>query len=257
MSIIKVGTCGWSIKGGRKRYFETFKIIELQQTFYKLPRKETALKWRQEAPQGFEFELKAWQVITHPHTSPSWRKAGIRVSEEKKDKYGFLRPTEENFKAWEQTLEIAEILKAKIIVVQTPPSFGYTPVNYHNVENFFSSIRRNGFLIGWEPRGTWNNNLSKVKMLVDKLDLIHIVDILRRNSVSKHNVAYFRLHGLGGREVNYRYKYTDDDLQRLCEKVKEYQQTKDEIYVLFNNIYMGSDALRFKNMCLKYGFEVV
>jgi len=67
--IIKVGCCGWAVKGGRKAYFKKFKLIELQDTFYNLPRVELAMKWRNMAPEDFEYTLKAWQLITHPHTS--------------------------------------------------------------------------------------------------------------------------------------------------------------------------------------------
>ncbi len=49
---------------------------------------------------------------------------------------------------------------------------------------------------------------------------------------------YFRLHG--GR--NYRHRYTDDELARLWELCS------GEAYVLFNNITMRNDALRFKEL---------
>ncbi|NIN51751.1 MAG: DUF72 domain-containing protein, partial [Nitrososphaeria archaeon] len=72
---VKVGCCGFP--GSRKGYFNDFNLVEIQQTFYKMPRLETAQRWRQEAPNEFEFTLKAWQLITHPPTSPTYRKAGI------------------------------------------------------------------------------------------------------------------------------------------------------------------------------------
>jgi uncharacterized protein YecE (DUF72 family) len=52
---------------------------------------------------------------------------------------------------------------------------------------------------------------------------------------------------LGGGEVNYRYKYTDEDLLKLLAIVKRYAESQDA-YVLFNNVYMFDDALRFKSM---------
>ncbi|RLE82026.1 MAG: DUF72 domain-containing protein [Thermoprotei archaeon] len=257
MGIIKVGTCGWSIKGGRKNYFKVFKLIEIQQTFYKLPRVETSRKWRMEAPQDFDYTMKAWQVVTHPPSAPSWRRAGLKIDASARDKYGFLKPTEENLKAWEETLEVAKGLKASVIVVQTPPSFGFSEENVKNVETFFSTVKRNGIDLGWEPRGTWNSHLDVVKKLVDSLDIIHIVDVLRRDSVSAHDVAYFRLHGLGGKEVNYRYKYTDEDLELLLNKVRRYAEEKSLVYILFNNVFMGEDAQRFKALAKAKGLEVI
>ena len=55
---VKVGCCGFP--SGRKEYFSQFKLVEVQQTFHKMPRLETTMKWREEAPSGFEFSLKAW-----------------------------------------------------------------------------------------------------------------------------------------------------------------------------------------------------
>ncbi len=246
--MIKVGCCGWAVKGGKKAYFELFNLIELQDTFYKLPKIETAKKWREMAPISFEFTLKAWQVITHPHTSPTWRRVKLKIETNKLDKYGFLRPTEENFRAWEDTLDICHALNAKICVFQTPPSFGFSSDNVRNVEQFFSSIKRDQVKIAWEPRGSWNENLNVVKQLCNSLDLIHVVDIFKREPVSRTSICYIRLHGIGKGEVNYRYKYTNEDLNLLLEKVKKLLSSYEEVYVLFNNIYMADDALRFKKL---------
>ena len=63
---VKVGCCGFSVS--MKKYFEKLKLVEVQKTFYEPPKIETAKKWKNSAPEGFEFTLKAWQVITHPPT---------------------------------------------------------------------------------------------------------------------------------------------------------------------------------------------
>ena len=249
VELIKVGCCGWAVRGGKEAYFRVFKLIELQSTFYKLPRVSTAENWRNIAPPDFEFTLKAWQVITHPPSSPTWRRAGIKPEPGREDRYGFLRPTEENFEAWSRTLEICRALRAKVCVVQTPPSFGFSEENVRNVRDFFGSIDRGGMDIAWEPRGTWNDHLDVVKELCDSLNLIHAVDIFRRSPVSSHPTCYIRLHGIGRGEVNYKYKYTDDDLRVLLGKVSDLLSSGyREVYVLFNNVYMADDALRFQRL---------
>ena len=246
--MIRVGTCGWSAKGGMKAYFRYFDVVELQDTFYKLPREETAQRRRSIAPPHFEFVVKAWQVITHPPSSPTWKRAGIKVTPEIRDRYGYFRPTDEVFEAWRLVRRICMILGAKICVFQSPPSFGYSEENAENVEAFFSSIDRKGLVLAWEPRGTWHNHPEEVKRLCDSLDLVHVVDVLRRDPVTVHEISYFRLHGLGEKEVNYRYKYTDKDLEVLLDKARKYEEESDVVYVMFNNVYMFDDALRFKQM---------
>lgn len=244
---VKIGCCGFPLS--RKKYYELFPVVEVQQTFYKLPSEHTAEKWRAEAPDDFEFAVKAFQAITHPPTSPTWKKAGIEITPDMINRYGLLRPTEENFEAWENMRRICSLLKARICVVQMPPGFTATDENVGNMEAFFGSISRKGLEIAWEPRHkTWFDNPKLVKQICDRLDLIHVVDILKRDPVSDHEIAYTRLHGLG-REINYRYKYTDADLASLKEKVLGLVDAgKSEVYVMFNNVYMKDDAYRFAEM---------
>jgi uncharacterized protein YecE (DUF72 family) len=81
------------------------------------------------APKEFEFTIKAWQLITRDPKSPTYRKAGITVPESEEKKYGFFKPTEKVFEAWERTRAISEALESKIIVFQCPSSFRPTPEN--------------------------------------------------------------------------------------------------------------------------------
>ncbi len=254
---IRIGCCGWCVRGGKKAYYTRFPVVEVQETFYKLPKPETASKWAESAPEGFRFCMKAWQAITHPPTSPTWRRSGLKVPRSKYGRYGFLRPTEENLKAWEETLKVCKAMKAEVCVVQTPASFGCSEENLRNAESFFSTIRRDGVLLGWEPRGTWRENLSVVKRLCDKHDLIHIVDPFRCEPQSVHELVYFRLHGRGGKEYNYRYRYSDSDLNELAEIVRRVVSERRKVYVLFNNVYMADDAARFINLLKAMSLPVV
>ncbi len=49
-------------------------MLELQKTFYRPPRLPTAERWRRETPAEAEFTLKAWQLITHEPSSPTYRR---------------------------------------------------------------------------------------------------------------------------------------------------------------------------------------
>jgi len=74
-----VGTSGWSYdhwKGpfypeglpGEKMleyYTRHFRSVEINNTFYHLPRKETLVAWREAAPESFVFTAKASRYITH------------------------------------------------------------------------------------------------------------------------------------------------------------------------------------------------
>ncbi len=212
-----------------KKYFKAFEVVEVQKTFYKPPTLETAKKWRKEAPNSFEFTIKAWQVITHPPSSPTYRKAKLDVKDG-----GFFKPIKEVFEAWQATRDFAKELKAKFVVFQTPSRFKESDDNIKNMKEFFNSIERE-FTFGWEPRG-WSE--EGAKKVCEELDLVHIVDPF----VSKPlhgEIFYFRLHGF-----NYKHKYTDDELKWLANYCLD---LKKEGYIMFNNIYMFDDANRFRN----------
>ncbi|MDH5806112.1 MAG: DUF72 domain-containing protein [Candidatus Verstraetearchaeota archaeon] len=235
---IKIGTCGW---GGKKsKYYETFSCIELQETFYKLPKIETLEKYRLESPKNFEFIIKAWQVITHPYNSPTWKKS-TPPKWGKIENFGYLKPTEENFKAWEEIIKICKILKSKIIIIQTPPSFNPSKDNIENMKKFLSSINREDLILGWEPRGDWNSDI--IANICKELNLIHVVDPFRRLPSIESNIIYFRLHGIGGKETNYRYVYTNEDLNKLYNIIMKINA--EIFYVMFNNIKMIEDAIKF------------
>jgi uncharacterized protein YecE (DUF72 family) len=249
---IKVGCCGFSIR--KKAYFETFKLVELQETFYNIPKLESVYKWRNNAPKDFEFTVKAWQVITHPSNSPTWRRIKTKIIESEKQYYGLLKPTRLNFEAWNKTLEVCKALKSKVCLLQTPPQFNCTKENIQNMYEFLSKIQRNNLFIAWEPRGDWKDpsNKESIKKVCEDLKLIHVVDLLRYDPIITCEIVYTRLHGLGLKEYNYSYKYTDEDLKKLLIKIKELEKFGISlVYVLFNNVWMGEDAKRFINLLEK------
>lgn len=238
---LKIGCCGFP--KSRKLYYQRFSTVELQNTFYSLPKLELARKWRAEAPSDFEFTVKGSQFITHPPESPTYRKAKLEISA--KDKYGFFKPTQEVFNAWEQTRKICEALRARIVVLQTPASFTPSEENLVNMHNFFSSIEKGSLEIALELRGKWESKV--IKQLCEKYDLIHCIDPFALPPLHFKQTLYFRLHGSPPGKKMYSYKYSDGDLRSLQQKLKNYED-KEEIYCMFNNIAMWEDALRFKEL---------
>jgi uncharacterized protein YecE (DUF72 family) len=250
---LKVGCCGYPI--AMKKYFQTFRVVELQSTFYNLPKLSTVKRWREIAPEDFEFSMKAWQVITHPVASPSWRKTRLKVKSGEEKSYGFLRLTEQNLAAWAQTMLVCKTLGCRICVVQTPPSFEFSEDNVGVVRKFLGSVNRD-VRIAWEPRGSWSEHESEIRELCKELGLVHVVDLLRRRPSFVQGVAYIRLHGLNPREYDYKYHYTDNDLVRLLNELHSLEPNVSETYMLFNNVAMLDDARRFLEMASTKGFTV-
>jgi len=231
MSII-VGCCGFPMR--KEEYFKRFSLVELQSTFYQLPRLETALRWRKEAPASFVFTLKASQLITHLPSSPTYRRLRKPIPPDKRGAYGFFKNTPELFRAFEETDAIAKAVEARLVLFQTPASFIPSEENKENLFQFFKKIGKRNYLIAWEPRGKWE--LPEITKICRELGIIHATDPF--TSLPKdQEIAYFRLHGRGG----YRYRYSDEELSQLLDISSQYK----EALVLFNNTNMAEDAIRF------------
>lgn len=229
--MIKVGCCGFAVS--KKIYFKHLSLVEIQQTFYQPPKLETGRKWREEAPENFEFTLKAWQLITHDPSSPTYRRLKIKIKEEQKKNYGFFKNTDEVKEAWQATKEFAKALGTKIIVFQCPASFTPSDENVKNIKSFFNRIDRDGLIFIWEPRGQWG--MDQIERICKELELSPCIDIFNSNP-PKGDLLYLRLHGKTG----YRYKYSNDDLIKIKRIAELYPQS----YILFNNIYMYEDSLK-------------
>ena len=231
--MIKIGCCGFPVK--KADYYREFQLVEVQNTFYDIPRFTLYEKWRKESPETFEFTVKAWQVITHPVNSPTYRR--MKEKWGNPENYGYFKPTPEVKEGWRRTKEVAEILGARIIVFQTPPSFHANLQNKENLKNFFQQIAGGeNFIFALELRGKWEE--EEKKEIMEELGLLHVVDPFREKSLCGE-FQYFRLHGIGG----YNYKYSEEDLYHL-----KYWCEEKETYCLFNNTFMWESALRFKKL---------
>lgn len=236
---IRVGCCGFA--GAQAACFRDFQVVEIQQTFYEPPAVGTAVRWRERAPPDFGFTLKAWQLITHEATSPTYRRLRHPLTPRAAGQVGAFRPTPEVWSAWGRTWEIAQTLGAAVVVFQCPASFVPTPEHVENLRRFFRRVRAEirhhaGLLprLAWEPRGAWPDAL--IRTLCEELDLIHVVDPWVRETVTC-GPFYFRLHGVGG----YGHQYSDEELLWLRDRVRR----SPTGWCLFNNVTMRQDALRF------------
>jgi len=236
---IVVGCCGFPV--GLERYAKVLNAVETQQTFYRLVPERNAETWRRKADAinpSFEFSVKGNQFITHDPGGRTYLRAGVKIPEEKAGNYGYFRPTEEVTGAWEHTMKIARIVRARCIILQSPPSFGESAENLKNLMTFFDRMEK-GFLIFWEPRGKWKE--QTLREVCKRCDIYHCVDPLIRRPVTE-DYFYFRLHGAQGGRM-YRYTYTDNDLENLVSMIKGLEGKR--VYVFFNNMSMFSDAQRF------------
>lgn len=231
--MIKVGCCGFPTS--MKKYFASFRLVELNSTFYQYPRMETVEGWRKKAPENFEFTVKAHQDISH--------KAKMKTDEA-------------SIHAFELMKHICKILNSKILLIQTPGSF--RPDGLADAEHFFKKVNREGLTLAWETRGpSWETveTYKRLRLVLAELDVTHVTDPFRIMPAYTGKTVYFRLHGLG--EQMYYYQYSDVELRKLRELVAPYEAEGKDVYVLFNNLSMFEDGLRFMAYLSKGAFPKI
>ncbi|MBS1954206.1 MAG: DUF72 domain-containing protein [Cyanobacteria bacterium SZAS-4] len=237
-----VGCCGFGI--ARPRYVEHFSTVEVQQTFYEPPQILTLKNWRVEVPIKFDFAIKAWQLITHGSTSPTYRRLKTEFAVEELKEAGSFNTSAIVEQAWKKTLECATALKSSRILFQCPASFKPTEANIDNLRKFFLRIDRpDNCLLCWEPRGkAWTVDL--IVGLCGELDLVHVVDPFVTETVTPQNL-YYRMHGRTG----WRHEFADEELDALRRLVPDGSSGR----VYFNNVRMIVDASRFQKKLINLG----
>jgi uncharacterized protein YecE (DUF72 family) len=208
--------------------------VEVQHTFYEPPADAVLTRWRTQVPTDFEFTIKAWQVVTHESSSPTYRRLKQPLPESERGQVGAFRTTPAVLAAWERTLECARLLRATAVLLQCPKSFRPTADNVGRLRAFMSQVTRPPGRVLWEPRGDWPTHL--LTELCEELDLVHVVDPMQTETVTPAQ-TYYRLHGTSGS----RHVHTDDELRRLRDLVAG----RPRPYVMFNNLPRVGDAERF------------
>jgi uncharacterized protein YecE (DUF72 family) len=239
---MRVGCCGLPV--GLAQYSRTFRVVEVQQTFYHPPQVKTLEKWRSTAPASFEFVLKAWQLITHEAGSPTYRRLREKLTPRDRREVGAFRLCPRVVDAWWRMLQCVSALGSRVILFQCPASFTPTSEHKENLRSFFRLVNRqppraksgDRLIFVWEPRGAWRP--EEVGELCEELDLVHGVDPFHQSPATR-GVGYFRLHGRTG----YRHRYSPEELKQLSEMASPFKRC----YVLFNNLSMWEDARRFSS----------
>lgn len=180
------------------------------------------------------FTVKAWQLVTHESSSPTYRRLRESLSEDERSQCGSFRWNETTRDAWGRTQEIADALDATAVLLQTPKSFGPTTEHLSNLRTFLSNAERRGRTIVFEPRGeAWTDDL--IGELAEEAEIVHGVDPFLRTPATS-GLRYYRLHGRP--EYNYSYSYSTDDLVELERKMPD----DEDVWILFNNRTMAEDA---------------
>ncbi len=219
---VRVGTSGWSYEHWRGTfypdglpqrewlayYMQHFDTVEVNSTFYHLPRESTMELWREQAPGGFLFALKASRFITHLK-----RLAGGKA------------PVQE-------FLKLALMLEDHLgpVLFQLPPRFGF---DAERLKGFLRLLPKD-LACAFEFRDeSWY--CEETYELLDSHGAAFCVHDMPGAPAPREAVGsmtYVRFHGPASR---YSGSYTDRMLRGWAKWMKEQHEAGRSIYAYFNN----------------------
>lgn len=241
---LRVGTSGWHYAhwaGGvfypdgmgsdewLGHYAKSFDSVEINNTFYHLPREETFESWRRAVPEGFEFAVKASRFITHvkrlkePGEGISRFLSRAGLLREKLGPVLFQLPP--SMERDEGRLRAAlEYLSEQRVVPQVHAVFEFRNASWL-VNEVYEELERHG-----------------AALCVSDLEVCPVERPLDSGFV------YVRRHGPTG---PYMGSYTDEQLRSDAAKIRNWLKDERAVHVYFNNDaegYAVKNALRLKEL---------
>jgi uncharacterized protein YecE (DUF72 family) len=220
-----IGTSGWHYSHWRgsfyperlpprewlSHYCERFPTVELNASFYRQPKTSTWGLWRERAPQGFRFAVKASRFLTH------------------------IRRLDDPQEPLERVVAGARLLDDRLgpLLYQLPPGFHRKPENVARLEAFLPLLP--------------GDLLHAIEFRHKSWFVDETASLLRRHGVAFCSFdmvglecplmatapfAYVRFHGS---EALYASNYTDEMLEGWAARLRALARETDEVYVYFNN----------------------
>ena len=272
MGEILVGTASWTDKtllesgwyppgadtpAARLEYYATqFPLVEVDSTYYSPPAERTAQLWAARTPPGFQFNIKAFSLLTGHPTRPSALYKDLRPETEKANIYPDDLPPQAYEDVWTRFLSalepLAEAGKLGAILFQFPPWF---TIRRSNKDYLVEVAKRCSPLrVAVEFRhASWfeGDNRDETLTFLRRHDLPFVcVDMPQghRSSVppvleATADLAVVRFHGHSDKWTSkniyerFGYRYSDEELAGWAPRLRALSQEAARTQVLMNNCY--------------------
>lgn len=223
-----IGTSGWSYahwakgrfypkglkQGEWLRFFaQHFGTVEINSSFYRMPKRDTIARWRQVTGSRFRFATKLWRRVTH-------EKRLVNCGQELRDfieVVGRLRP------------------KRGPLLVQLPPSMRK---DVARLDAFLAELKKITGRSRWKVAVEFRNTdwlCEEVYELLDRRGAALCLADMERCPITEPNdvsFVYVRRHGPGGR---YRGRYASSHIAGDAERIRGWLQAGKDVYVYYNN----------------------
>ncbi len=219
---IRIGTSGWYYDHWRgpfypeelpkNRWFEYyarhFDTVEVNNTFYHLPKDKTMRDWHDKAPSGFLYAVKASRYITH-----------VKKLNDPED-------------SLERFFVLANLLKRRLgpILYQLPPSLHK---DLSRLSAFITALPKRHHAVFEFRHASWYDQETFDLLEGRQVGFcIHDMEGKESPRIVTGDRLYVRLHGTSGR---YAGKYTDSMLSEWADWLRAQADSVSAIYAYFNN----------------------
>jgi uncharacterized protein YecE (DUF72 family) len=228
---IRIGCSGWVYKHWRglfypeglpqtrwfERYAEEFDTVEINNSFYHLPKPATFEKWRKQAPPGFCYAVKANRFLTQAKK---------------------LKDCEEPM---ERMMSAVEHLGDRLgpMLYQLPPNL---KINLERLESFLTILPPDVTSVFEFREKSWY--VSETYDLLDRFGAsfcIHDMPGSTSERIAVGPIVYVRFHGTSG---HYAGSYPDERLEKWACTLTEQWRAGRQVYAYFNN---DPDAVATQN----------
>ena len=223
---IRIGTSGWHYDHWIGRFYpekmrkedwleyyaQHFDTVEINNTFYHMPREQTMVNWRDKVPPNFLFAVKASRYITHIKKLHSTTEEVARFS------------------------ALADLLGDHLgpILYQLPPSL-YKDLQ--RLDEFILSLpKRESAVFEFRDKSWYDQETFDLMNERGVALCVHDMDDKAPPRLVTGRVAYVRFHGTSGR---YAGNYADSILQDWANWLQSQIPNVRAIYAYFNNDVSG------------------
>ncbi len=233
-----VGTSGWIYPHWRGVFYPPhlppkawftyyaghFDTVEINNTFYRLPGETAVRRWREQAPSGFLYALKASRYMTHMKK---------------------LHQVEEPL---ERFLERARLLEDHLgpLLYQLPPGWHFSP---ERLESFLRLLPQDLFHVFEFRHPSWF--CAEAFSLLERYGAALCLPSMPGLESPRRAIGpavYVRMHGA---TLLYASRYGQEELEDWAEWLSEERRAGRGIYVYFNNDAFGyavENALQLREL---------
>jgi uncharacterized protein YecE (DUF72 family) len=224
--MILIGTSGWSYRhwsqgafypkglasgGWLEYYVQRFATVEINTSFYRLPRAELVERWCELAPPGFVFSAKGSRLITHAHRL--------------KDAAGSVETFMDRLGGLGRALSV--------VLWQLPPSMKLTDEHLARLDEFLRLLPRDvRHAVEFRDPSWLSDEAFSVLRDHGAAQVAVSSTVMPRDLTLTAAFTYVRFHGLSG---GYAHGYTRRELAPWADFLTGLEEDGKDAYVYFNN----------------------